>query len=847
MRTKLRHESLEARRMLAAVEFQYDAETGSVAIVSDTPMGTVNIVSENRIFVGDRPAIILPPFDVFLPERVFFLRADHPPTSVDFGPMARPGLSKAELQNDLSFVIATAPSGTVNDVEIVVANANSTVVDAPTLISLSVEPGQVINGGNFTIEFEFDEPVQVEGDILQLFRFEDQDRPEQIFRGQQFELDESNTVLTIDFNGVTDGRYNLAIDPAFFESSIRDVDGHLFDGDWAGSLPSGDGFAGGSFAIELFVDIDETVADAPLTFDTSANHRTFQSSVLSGYITTGNVDELVYEFTEGHVVQFEVTANAELRMMLFSEDTGQVVAPLSVGIGSFGPFVIPETGEYRLAVGYAEHATPYRVRWTLGEQTEVEQQGEFEVNNNEPATAEEIVIGNAGSELRSTLLRGQLTTNDEDWYAVTLQPGERLSSRFVLEDQALGNRSLVMELIDASGDTIQQFFTSQGEQQASADEFALFNGLVHPNDEASATYYLRVAHSNLATDREVNYALQVAINLEIAGGQESSQAAKSLTSNVPLIDTIRDSSRYTFSVREAETIRLEISTPDLISLPNVVPEAAGNPLTLNWRLENEAGETIVTGTGNLTEAAVSIEALAARHETWSLVLYEAVPLMTVVVERLGVSPNPPIGFTAAPILGEQGDAGVIVIFDQPIDRRNLQASHFRVGDETATDLTWQDANRAIIRIPFSVPTGVTIQVAEGAALTLAGSPITQIEAMLDIRTDANVDGVISAEDIDFLCQRIQSGAPDLGLDYNRDGQLDLGDYQYLPDKLFSAPIGDANLDGKFDSRDFVVVFAQGKYESDGRAGWAEGDWNCDGKFDTADLVAAFAAGHYKRS
>jgi hypothetical protein len=58
--------------------------------------------------------------------------------------------------------------------------------------------------------------------------------------------------------------------------------------------------------------------------------------------------------------------------------------------------------------------------------------------------------------------------------------------------------------------------------------------------------------------------------------------------------------------------------------------------------------------------------------------------------------------------------------------------------------------------------------------------------------------------------------------------------------------GDSNLDGVFNSSDFVQIFTRGKYESPAaeRASWADGDWNGDGKFDTRDLVFAFQHGSY---
>lgn len=60
-------------------------------------------------------------------------------------------------------------------------------------------------------------------------------------------------------------------------------------------------------------------------------------------------------------------------------------------------------------------------------------------------------------------------------------------------------------------------------------------------------------------------------------------------------------------------------------------------------------------------------------------------------------------------------------------------------------------------------------------------------------------------------------------------------------------VGDSNHDGRFDSADFVAVFAAGKYEDGipGNATFEEGDWNGDGDFDSGDMVFAFQAGTYE--
>ena len=60
-------------------------------------------------------------------------------------------------------------------------------------------------------------------------------------------------------------------------------------------------------------------------------------------------------------------------------------------------------------------------------------------------------------------------------------------------------------------------------------------------------------------------------------------------------------------------------------------------------------------------------------------------------------------------------------------------------------------------------------------------------------------------------------------------------------------IGDADLDGEFNSADLVSVFQKGAYDNDAfpNVGWADGDWNADGKFDSGDFVFAFADGGYE--
>ncbi|MEZ6120064.1 MAG: hypothetical protein R3C28_26325 [Pirellulaceae bacterium] len=88
-------------------------------------------------------------------------------------------------------------------------------------------------------------------------------------------------------------------------------------------------------------------------------------------------------------------------------------------------------------------------------------------------------------------------------------------------------------------------------------------------------------------------------------------------------------------------------------------------------------------------------------------------------------------------------------------------------------------------------------------------------------------------------------------------------HQVNPVESIAEPIqpGDANLDGKFDSKDLILAFSRHKYGTGESATWKDGDWNGapnsgflladqfgpqgDGLFNSQDLVAAMQTGLYE--
>lgn len=121
-----------------------------------------------------------------------------------------------------------------------------------------------------------------------------------------------------------------------------------------------------------------------------------------------------------------------------------------------------------------------------------------------------------------------------------------------------------------------------------------------------------------------------------------------------------------------------------------------------------------------------------------------------------------------------------------------------------------------------------------------------VNRLLMASGDLDQNGLLDANDLDLLASAIRSG--DNVVRYEMDGNwiLDLADHTFWIKEQKQTWLGDANLDGEFNSSDLIEVFAAGKYESGETVGWAEGDWDANGRFDTGDLVVAFADGGYEQ-
>lgn len=112
--------------------------------------------------------------------------------------------------------------------------------------------------------------------------------------------------------------------------------------------------------------------------------------------------------------------------------------------------------------------------------------------------------------------------------------------------------------------------------------------------------------------------------------------------------------------------------------------------------------------------------------------------------------------------------------------------------------------------------------------------------------DFDGNGQLDANDIDALSRELVNAIQEDQFDVNADGFIDLQDHRFWVDSLKRTFLGDANLDGEFNSSDLITVFQAAEYEDAiaANSGWSTGDWTGDLEFDSTDIIAAFQAGGY---
>lgn len=130
---------------------------------------------------------------------------------------------------------------------------------------------------------------------------------------------------------------------------------------------------------------------------------------------------------------------------------------------------------------------------------------------------------------------------------------------------------------------------------------------------------------------------------------------------------------------------------------------------------------------------------------------------------------------------------------------------------------------------------------EEILLTMGGNPPPMVLG------DFNMNDVLDAEDMDLLSDEVRAGTNNMDFDLDNDSLVNEEDRRVWIEDLKNSYFGDSDLNGQFNSSDFVKVFTAGEYEDaiPLNSGWETGDWNGDREFTSSDFVSAFQGGGFE--
>ncbi|MCA9212107.1 MAG: hypothetical protein KDB27_03505, partial [Planctomycetales bacterium] len=196
--------------------------------------------------------------------------------------------------------------------------------------------------------------------------------------------------------------------------------------------------------------------------------------------------------------------------------------------------------------------------------------------------------------------------------------------------------------------------------------------------------------------------------------------------------------------------------------------------------------------------------------------------------------------TATPWIGVYSPSGLLVNAD---DGRDIAARlHYdfdlAAGESSLGQVAQKGISKQALLDDLSVVVSNELAQPQYSGVSLSYIPVG----------DINEDEVVDVMDIDDFAADLRTGQPlPASADLNGDGNVTFDDRVFLVRNVLNTFLGDANLDGEFNSSDLSLVFQASEYfdEKVGNSVWATGDWNGDGEFTSGDLVAAFKENSYE--
>ncbi|MBN00276.1 MAG: hypothetical protein CMJ77_14235 [Planctomycetaceae bacterium] len=193
--------------------------------------------------------------------------------------------------------------------------------------------------------------------------------------------------------------------------------------------------------------------------------------------------------------------------------------------------------------------------------------------------------------------------------------------------------------------------------------------------------------------------------------------------------------------------------------------------------------------------------------------------------------------------------GNVVASGDGVSAIDLSADITFTYGSTVPDIVEYKGTFAIANDEFQLSVDDDPSIPGFGAFRYAWDVFGQVDNLVDatLPGDFDNDGMLTVADVDLLSDAVLANTTDSKFDVNTDGAVNSSDRTFWIEELKTTYFGDANLDGEFNSSDFISVLIVGEYE-DGipaNSGWADGDWNGDKDFSSSDFILALTGGGYE--
>ncbi len=318
---------------------------------------------------------------------------------------------------------------------------------SPRVIASSVEENAIVASGDLVVNVQFSEAMLA--DVLDatdvLLR---NDSTGATFASAGISYDVGNRIASIAFTGLTEGDYSLTLYSR--ADAFRDVSGKLLDGEYSGSLPSGNHVQGGDFVVHFAADHILPVAYPTPLLAIQPDGSLIHDPVISGlFHATGDSDDYTLDLDGGQtlsVVLSPADAGARGNIMILAPDGSQIAE--ATGLVDGQPTILQTApvagaGLYTIRVSAAHGAGAYQAQAFLN--TALEQGDAVQ-------DIDASFIPLAGTAERGAA-RGTLVSGDSDWYGFSLDAGQS-ATLLLSRDNRVAAANLILELHDGAGNLL---------------------------------------------------------------------------------------------------------------------------------------------------------------------------------------------------------------------------------------------------------------------------------------------------------------------------------------------------------------------------------------------------------